>query len=168
MWLLGPAMGVASSWPAVRPPPGAPDQAQLERSDHGLQALESLTLTLVPLMSKLLRMQETGLRPEEFMVQGVQSKLVALKSCWTNTLVYEPHASSLYGFCPLHRKSRPLVKNSLHKTYSAPTSVVLSPSLLSEGSFNLCINSRLTPPPPPSPSPHPRHLYLELGMERSG
>lgn len=42
----------------------------LERSGLGLGAIESLTLYMMPLISKLLRTQEADLKPAERMVKG--------------------------------------------------------------------------------------------------
>lgn len=48
-------------------------------------------LCMMPIISKLLRTPEADLKPAECMVKGEYSKLIALKSCWENILVYAPH-----------------------------------------------------------------------------
>lgn len=73
------------------PPPGAQTRPGLERSGQVLGAIESLTLNMMPLISKLLRTQEADLKPAEHMVKGEKSKHIVLKFCWGNILVYAPH-----------------------------------------------------------------------------
>lgn len=96
----------------------------LESRAEWLLPVEGLTETLATLISKLPRMQEADLKLAELMVLGVWTKRF-------QNLAGQTFLSM--NFTPLLRilsylqRNRPLVKNSLNKTYSALASVVLSP-----------------------------------------